>query len=189
MIAARGTSDNVARYAQHLFGRFLGLPVALATPSLTTLYGSGPRLEQTLVIGISQSGQSPDVCAVVQDAREQGQPTIAITNAPASPLARTAEATIDIDAGVEQSVAATKTYTASLAAVAALTAEMSGERVLRAELASIPASMRGSARAGDRHRGEFPRWRGALRPDRPRPQLRNRIRGGPEDQGADGHRG
>jgi len=141
MIAARGTSDNAARYAQHLFGRFLGLPVALATPSLTTLYGAGPRLERTLVIGISQSGESPDVCAVVQDASEQGQATVAITNAPASPLARTAEATIDIGAGAEQSVAATKTYTASLAAIAALTAQMAGEGVLRADLQSIGASM------------------------------------------------
>jgi glutamine---fructose-6-phosphate transaminase (isomerizing) len=141
MIAARGTSDNAARYAQHVFGRFLRLPVALATPSLSTLYGSGPRLERTLAIGISQSGESPDVCAVIEDAREQGQPTVALTNAPGSPLASIAEATIDIGAGAERSVAATKTYTASLAAIAALTAELAGEPALHAELASIAEAM------------------------------------------------
>src|SRR5262249_52377060 len=121
-IAARGTSDNVARYAQHVLGRFCRLPVSLATPSLTTLYDASPRLARTLVIGISQSGQSPDVNAVVRDAREQGQPTLAITNAAASPLGEIADVTIDIGAGAERSVAATKTYTASLAAIAALAA-------------------------------------------------------------------
>lgn len=141
MIAARGTSDNVARYAQHVLGRLLRLPVALATPSLTTLYGASPRLERTLVIGISQSGESPDVGAVVADAREQGQPTIAITNAPSSPLAAVADHVIDIAAGVEQSVAATKTYTASLAAVAALVAELAADTALRDDLATIAPAM------------------------------------------------
>jgi glucosamine--fructose-6-phosphate aminotransferase (isomerizing) len=141
LIAARGTSDNAARYAQHVFGRFLRLPVALATPSLSTLYGASPRLERTLVIGISQSGESPDVCAVIEDAREQGQPTVALTNAPGSPLALAAETTIDIGAGEERSVAATKTYTASLAAIAALSAELCGEGAMWADLDSIAASM------------------------------------------------
>ncbi len=141
LIAARGTSDNAARYAQHVFGRFLRLPVILATPSLTTLYGGGPHLHRTLVIGISQSGQSPDVCAVVEEAREQGQLTVALTNVPGSPLARAAQVTIDIDAGAERSVAATKTYTASLAAVAALAAELSGELSLRRDLEHVAAAM------------------------------------------------
>ena len=141
LIAARGTSDNVARYAQHVFGRFCGLPVGLAAPSLTTLYGPGPRLEQTLVIGISQSGQSPDVCRVLEAARAQGQPTVAITNAAGSPLAETAETTIDIRAGEERSVAATKTYTASLAAVAALGAGLAGDGSLRSELAAVAEAM------------------------------------------------
>jgi glutamine---fructose-6-phosphate transaminase (isomerizing) len=148
LIAARGTSDNAARYAQHVFGRFLRLPVALATPSLSTLYGAGPRLERTLVLGISQSGESPDVCAVIEDAREQGQPTVALTNAPNSPLARAAESTIDIGAGAERSVAATKTYTASLAAIAALTVELCDDRALRADLESIAASMQTQLECG-----------------------------------------
>ncbi len=141
LIAARGSSDNVARYAQHVLGRFCGLPVALASPSLMTLYGGGPRLERTLVIGISQSGQSPDVNAVLQDARDQGQPTLALTNDPGSPLAGTAEVTIDIAAGAERSVAATKTYTASLAAIAALCAALADERALRSELNGIAGAM------------------------------------------------
>jgi glutamine---fructose-6-phosphate transaminase (isomerizing) len=146
LVAARGSSDNVARYAQHVFGRFCRLPVALASPSLATLYGAPPRLQRTLVIGISQSGQSPDVCAVVRDAHEQGQPTVAITNDVSSPLARAAATTIDIGAGAERSVAATKTYTASLAAVAALAAELTDTDSLREQLwedlASVPDAMR-----------------------------------------------
>jgi glucosamine--fructose-6-phosphate aminotransferase (isomerizing) len=141
LIAARGTSGNAARYAQHVLGRFCRLPVALATPSLTTLYNASPRLEHTLVIGISQSGQSPDVNAVLADARDQGQPTIAITNDTASPLAETAETTIDIGAGAERSVAATKTYTASLAAIAALTAALADEKGLLADLEHLAAAM------------------------------------------------
>ena len=141
MIAARGTSDNAARYAQHVLGRFCALPVSLATPSLTTLYGATPRLQQTFVIGISQSGQSPDVTAVVTAAREQGQPTLAITNDAGSPLALAAEATIDVGAGAERSVAATKTYTASLAAIAALTVELSGERKLARDLTAVTGAM------------------------------------------------
>lgn len=154
MIAARGSSDNAARYAQHLFGRFLRLPVALASPSLSTLYHSSPRLQRTLVIGISQSGQSPDVRAVLEDAREQRQLTVAITNAPGSPLARVAEVVIDLGAGPERSVAATKTYTASLAALAALVAELATMPTLAGELAALAHAMdeqigRGVGAAGE----------------------------------------
>jgi glucosamine--fructose-6-phosphate aminotransferase (isomerizing) len=141
LIAARGTSDNVARYAQHVLGRFCALPVALATPSLRTLYGVALRLERTLVIGISQSGQSPDVCAVLEDARAQGGMTLAITNDADSPLARVATSTIDICAGEERSVAATKTYTASIAAVAALAAELAGDPALRNQLGGVAEAM------------------------------------------------
>ena len=120
LIAARGTSDHAAIYAQYLFGALHRLPVALATPSLVSLYGIAPRLDRALVIGISQSGRSPDVVAVLDAARAQGAPTIAITNAPGSPLARAAEHPIDVAAGPELATAATKTYTAQLLAVAAL---------------------------------------------------------------------
>jgi glucosamine--fructose-6-phosphate aminotransferase (isomerizing) len=120
VIAARGSSDNAARYAQHLMGRFWGIPVALATPSLHTLYETPLRYDDALVIGISQSGASPDVAGVVSSATAQGALTIAITNEPDSPLATAAQHVIGLQAGPERSVAATKTYTASLAAVAAL---------------------------------------------------------------------
>jgi glucosamine--fructose-6-phosphate aminotransferase (isomerizing) len=120
VIAARGSSDNAARYAQHLLGRLCGLPVALATPSLHTLYEAPLRYDDALVIGISQSGESPDVAGVVASATGQGALTVAITNEPGSPLARSAQHVIALGTGPERSVAATKTYTASLAAVAAL---------------------------------------------------------------------
>jgi glucosamine--fructose-6-phosphate aminotransferase (isomerizing) len=138
VIAARGSSDNVARYAQHVLGRLCGVPVALATPSLHTLYHAPPRLHDALVIGISQSGASPDVTAVVADAAHQGQVTLAITNDPGSPMAMAAEHVIELNTGAERSIAATKTYTASLAAVAALAAALAARRELAQELRAMP---------------------------------------------------
>ena len=126
LIAARGTSDHAAIYAQYLFGALHRLPVALAAPSLVSLYGIAPRLDRALVIGISQSGRSPDVVGVIEAARAQGAPTIAITNAPSSPLANAAEHPIDVAAGPELATAATKTYTAQLLAVAALASAFPG---------------------------------------------------------------
>ncbi len=141
LIAARGTSDNAARYAQYLFGTTLGLPVALAAPSLHTLYGARLRFDGAFVIGISQSGQSPDICSVVEDARSAGVPTLAITNNASSPLAYAAENLIPLHAGVERSVAATKTYTTQLAAVALLALSMAGDTDGIAALHTIPAAI------------------------------------------------
>ena len=138
VIAARGSSDNVARYAQHVLGRLNHIPVALATPSLHTLYHAPPRLHDALVIGISQSGASPDVTAVVADAAKQGQITLAITNDPGSPMATAAEHVIELGTGEERSIAATKTYTASLAAVAALAAALAHDDRLGEELGQAP---------------------------------------------------
>ncbi|HEY7525033.1 MAG TPA: SIS domain-containing protein [Candidatus Limnocylindrales bacterium] len=140
VIAARGTSDHAAIYAQYLLGVAHRLPVALATPSIRSLYGVDPRFGRALVIGISQSGASPDVVGIVDAARRQGAPTIAITNDPASPLASAAEHVIDLGAGPERSIAATKTYTAELTAVAVLSAAMSGDPVPPA-LEVIPAAV------------------------------------------------
>ena len=139
VIAARGSSDNAARYAQHVFGRMLRLPVVLATPSLHTIYGAPPRFIDAIVIGISQSGASPDVVAVVAEGARQGALTAAITNDPSSPLAAAAAHVVDLGVGEERSVAATKTYTASLAAIAALAAE--GDPQLSAELARLPEAL------------------------------------------------
>ncbi len=141
VIAARGSSDNAARYAQYLMGAMLGLPVALATPSLHTRYGAHLRFEGALVIGISQSGASPDICTVIEDARSAGAPTIAITNHPESALAHAAEFIIPLHAGVERSIAATKTYTTQLAALALLTLSMANDSAGLATLATIPDAM------------------------------------------------
>jgi glucosamine--fructose-6-phosphate aminotransferase (isomerizing) len=139
VIAARGSSDNAARYAQHVLGRILRLPVVLATPSLHTLYDAPPRFIDAIVVGISQSGASPDVVSVVAEGARQGALTAAITNDPTSPLAAVAAHVVDLGAGEERSVAATKTYTASLAAIAALVA--SGDAALTAEVERLPDAL------------------------------------------------
>ncbi len=141
VIAARGTSDHAAIYAQYVLGVRHGLSVGLGTPSIVSLYGAEPRLDRALVIGISQSGEGPDVAAVIEAGRRQGAPTLAITNHPESLLARTAETTIDLGAGPERAIAATKTYTTQLLAVAALSAALSGDPADAAALAAIPAAM------------------------------------------------
>ena len=139
LIASRGSSGNAARYAQYLFGLVNRLVVAFATPSLYTVYDdAAPRLEGALVVAISQSGASPDVVAVIAEARRQGRPTLAITNEPGSPLARTAEWTLTLDAGEERAVAATKTYLNSIAAIALLSALLDGGSRLIKELLETP---------------------------------------------------
>jgi len=120
LLAARGTSDNAGLYAKYVWGIRNRLPVALAAPSMFSVYQSPPLLKHALVVGISQSGQSPDIVNVVQEGRRQGAPTLAITDDPSSPLARTADHVIFTDTGTERSVAATKTYTAQLMAIAML---------------------------------------------------------------------
>jgi glutamine---fructose-6-phosphate transaminase (isomerizing) len=138
VIAARGTSDHAAIYAQYVLGIRHGLSVGLGTPSVISLYGAEPRLDRSLVIGISQSGASPDVVGVVAAGRHQGAPTLAITNDPTSALAAAAETTIDLGAGPELAIAATKTYTTELLAIAALSAAMSARDEDAAALAAIP---------------------------------------------------
>ncbi|MBN1875840.1 MAG: SIS domain-containing protein [Anaerolineae bacterium] len=141
VIAARGTSDNAARYAQYLFGAHNQTQVALATPSLFTLYQRPPQLDDALVIGISQSGQSPDIVSVVAEGRRQGRPTLAIVNDADSPLARAAEHVIPLHAGPELAVAASKTYTASLAVLALFSCGLSGDAAALAQLRDLPARL------------------------------------------------
>ncbi len=140
-IAARGTSDNAARFAQYTMGVHNRLPVALAAPSIHTLYEAAPDLSRALVMGISQSGQSADVLRVITDARSQGALTVSITNDAASPLAQAAEHHIPLRAGDEISVAATKTYTAELMAVAMLVAALAESETLLADLRALPDHM------------------------------------------------
>jgi len=141
VIAARGTSDNAARYAQYLFGAANHLSVGLATPSLHSIYQQVPSYKNSLVIGISQSGKSPDIVSVIADAKKQGSPTIAITNEPDSDLARIADCLVDLHAGPELSVAATKTYTTELAAIAALSTLAAKDPEREAILHSVPELM------------------------------------------------
>lgn len=140
LIAARGSSDNVARYAQYLFGSTLRLPVALAAPSLSTGEASvgPPRMDDGLVIGISQSGHSPDVVGVLAGAGGGDGRTLAITNDPGSPLAGAARWVIQLDAGEERAIPATKTVTSSLAAVAALAVALPGAPKSLFDLEALP---------------------------------------------------
>jgi glucosamine--fructose-6-phosphate aminotransferase (isomerizing) len=137
-LAARGTSDNAGRYANYLLGAKNHMPLALATPSLFTFYQTPPKLKGALVIGISQSGQSPDIVSVLAEARRQDCMTLAITNAPASPLAAEADFVIDIQCGVESAVAATKTYTGELMAIAMLAVALNSDQAGASDLASVP---------------------------------------------------
>ncbi len=137
-LAARGTSDNAGRYANYLWGAVNKLPLALATPSLFTFYGQPPTLSDALVVGVSQSGKSPDIVSVIQSGKAQGNLTLAITNAPASPLAQAADLLLDIQAGEEKAVAATKTYTTELLGIAMLSAALSGSETAWDELKLVP---------------------------------------------------
>jgi glucosamine--fructose-6-phosphate aminotransferase (isomerizing) len=141
VIAARGTSDHAAIYAQYAMGVLAGRVVGLATPSVHSLYGAAPDYRHALVIGISQSGASPDVVGVIRAARAQGALTLAITNTPGSDMARAAEHHLDLRAGPERAVAATKTYTATLVALAMLTAAIADTPDAESDLAGLPDAM------------------------------------------------
>ncbi|MGW0554518.1 SIS domain-containing protein [Streptomyces sp. NPDC002926] len=117
LLTARGTSDNAALYAKYLLEIQLGLPCGLTSMSTTTAYGARPDLTDVLVITVSQSGGSPDLVASTKAAREAGAVTLAVTNNADSPLAAVSEFHIDILAGEEKALPATKTYTASLLAL------------------------------------------------------------------------
>jgi glucosamine--fructose-6-phosphate aminotransferase (isomerizing) len=117
LFAARGTSDHAALYAKYLVEILHGLPAGLVSPSTLTAYGAKPDLRDVLLIAVSQSGGSPDLVQTVETARHCGALTLAVTNNPASPLALASELRIDIQAGPERSVVATKSYTAQLLAL------------------------------------------------------------------------
>jgi glucosamine--fructose-6-phosphate aminotransferase (isomerizing) len=159
MLVARGSSDNAARYGQYLFGAANRLPVALAAPALFTLYQQPPRLAEALVLAISQSGQSPDIVSVVAEGRRQGALTVAVTNDPGSPLAQAAKHTVALRAGEERSLAATKTYTASLMALAMLSAALAQDaerfhvlETLPGLTAEVLAASADTIRAAERYR-------------------------------------
>ena len=119
-IAGRGTSDHAATFGRYLFETLVGMPTGLAAPSVTSVYTLTLDWHGGLLVAVSQSGQSPDIVSVVAAARTGGAVTVAVTNAPDSPLADAAEHVIDCRSGPERSVAATKTYVAELVVLAAL---------------------------------------------------------------------
>jgi glucosamine--fructose-6-phosphate aminotransferase (isomerizing) len=140
-IAARGSSDHAALYAKYLFGIRNRYLVALAAPSLFTHYARPPRLDGQCVLGISQSGQSPDVVAVIEEARRQGCLTIAITNVAQSKLAQAAELVLPLEAGEEVSVPASKTYTSSLVALALISQALDQDAAFGDALAKVPQAI------------------------------------------------
>ena len=137
-IVARGTSDHAAIYARYLIETQLGWPVALASPSVTTIYQAPTDWSGGLLLAVSQSGQSPDLVAVVEAARHGGALTIAVTNVPSSPLEQAALLAVPCDAGEERAVAATKSYVAELAAVAGIVAALVPESELAGALGRVP---------------------------------------------------
>jgi len=142
LYAARGTSDNAAVYGKYLATILGGLPAGLAVPSAATVYGAAIDFRDCLVVGISQSGETPDVAEYLVQAREAGAYTLAVTNDADSLLARSAHRVLATNAGVERAVAATKTYTSQLAALAAFWAAWLDDDELAAALADdVPAAM------------------------------------------------
>ncbi len=137
-VVARGSSDNAGLYAKYLFGAAHGLPMGMATPSLWTLYDKTPDISRALVLGISQSGASTDLIAVMKNARAQGAATVVITNTVDSALAHASEFVIDIAAGPEHAVAATKSYTSTLLALATLSVAMKDDAEDSEQLRRLP---------------------------------------------------
>lgn len=142
---ARGSSSHAAGYARALFETALGLVTAPAAPSAVTLYGARLRLSDALVLTISQSGQSPDLVTVVEQARDGGAVTLALVNEVDSPLGRAAEHGLPLHAGPERSVAATKSFLCSLSAAASLVSAWSPDPALGAALAALPDRLREAA--------------------------------------------
>ena len=145
VLAARGSSDHAAVVGKYLVEWAAGVPVALAAPSIATLYRTRLALSGGAVIGVSQSGRSPDVVEYLRMARRAGAVTIAVTNDARSPLAQAADETLLCHARKERSVAATKTFTAQVAALATLAGAWAGGRrgaVLLDGLRRAPALLR-----------------------------------------------
>jgi glutamine---fructose-6-phosphate transaminase (isomerizing) len=137
-IAARGTSDHAALFAKYLFETMNGIPVGLASPSIASIYRAKVNMEGALIVGISQSGEAADVISVIQSAKRAGVATLAITNAGSSKLAAAAQQVILLHAEPEKAVAATKTFTSTLAALTLLSAAIGDSGRLLAQLRKVP---------------------------------------------------
>lgn len=138
VIAARGTSDHAGIYGKYVIESTLGIPVALAAPSVVTVYGKSLKLKNSLVIGISQSGKAADVLEIIREGNKQGAITVAITNFNDSPLANEASYHLYTDAGLEKSVAATKTFTTQMYLLANLAAVWAKDADMQQQLSKVP---------------------------------------------------
>lgn len=134
----RGSSDNAATFARYLIETRLGVVTASTAPSVSSIYEASPAMDQTLCVVISQSGRSPDLLAAAQTAAAAGALVVAFVNAEESPLASLAEVVVPLRAGIEESVAATKSFILALVAVVQLIAWWSEDRALLDELDWIP---------------------------------------------------
>jgi len=139
---ARGSSDHAATYAKYLFETQLGIVTASASPSVGSVYEAPLALRGALYLVISQSGKSPDLLRNAEAAKAAGARVVALVNVEDSPLAQLAETVIPLGAGPERSVAATKSYLASLAAILQLGAVWKQDPALLAALEALPAALR-----------------------------------------------
>lgn len=138
---ARGSSDHAASYLKYACELLSGIPVASVGPSVASVYGARLQLPRALCIAVSQSGQSPDIVAMSRAARDSGALAVALTNNPEAPLATGADHTLALGTGPERSVAATKTFVASIVAGMAMLAEWQQDRALQVALARLPDAL------------------------------------------------
>src|SRR6266849_2682190 len=164
---ARGSSAHAASFAKHLIELYLGIPVAAAAPNIASVYHRQLRLKGQLFLAISQSGSSEDLVESAAMARAAGALTAALVNTPRSALASACDVVLPIGAGPELSIAATKSFVASLAALLRLAAVWAADGGLRSAVGRLP----------ERGAGGEPHY------DRPRPDPRRRQRSGTEAQG------
>jgi Glucosamine 6-phosphate synthetase, contains amidotransferase and phosphosugar isomerase domains len=157
-IAARGTSDHAAVYGKYLIEYLLGIPVALAAASIFTIYHQTLNLKNSLVIGISQSGAAADVLEVIQSANDHGAVTVSITNAPESPLAKAAKFHLYCNAGIEESVAATKTFSSQIYLLAQLATEWAGQKKMQQQLAKVPEQVKAALELANDIPGKVERY-------------------------------
>lgn len=159
IIAARGTSGHVGIYGKYMIEHEIGLPVSLAAPSIFTVYRKEVDMSRSLVIGISQSGKAEDVLEVIRNANQCGAITVSVTNNLDSALANTAQFHLYCNAGIEQSVAATKTCTTQMYLLAQLVAEWGRNEQFKKELALVPAHISEMFKGADRMAGKMERYR------------------------------
>jgi glucosamine--fructose-6-phosphate aminotransferase (isomerizing) len=144
---ARGSSDHAALYARYLFETVLGLVTASAAPSVVTVYGARLACAGALAVAISQSGESPDLCATLRALKAGGARALTVVNEPGSPLAAIGDDCQPLHAGTEHGVAATKSFVCTLAALARLVARWSGDPDLLAAIAALPERLEAASRA------------------------------------------